>query len=399
MGNFDAIANAGIAAVKSSPSFLRRFGVVEVALWWASSRLCLEVIGWLGVAFFAPHLTGVPVSHMAEHRWLSMWGVWDTGWYLDVAINGYDFVPKQGVVAGQANWAFFPAYPMLCAAVAGLLGAPVFVVMLAMSNLCFLLALLLVWREAEDAFGAHAARATVVLLCVTPGSYIFSSAYTESMFLMASMACLVLLRRQRWRAAGMAAALAALTRNTGILLLLPMFYYAVCEAHRARWRLSWHLARRAGVAMAMPVLALAGFCLFLWWRTGDPLAFASIQRSWGRSPRSPLGTLAGPLGDPGFVLHDAVNWAFALVAVALLVVLACWRQWMWLAYGVVLVVLPLSVGLQSFARFSIVMPPLLLAAGALLGRFPGVAALLLPMLGMICGFMMLGWVSGLEFVW
>jgi len=49
-------------------------------------------------------------------------------------------------------------------------------------------------------------------------------------------------------------------------------------AARARWG-------------ALPALALAGFMAFLWQRSADPLAFASVKATWkrkgiGRTPDS-----------------------------------------------------------------------------------------------------------------
>ena len=67
---------------------------------------------------------------------------------------------------------------------------------------------------------------TVALLCAAPGSYIFSSGYTESLFLLAITACLLLLRARRWMAAGGFAALAVLTRNLGMGLVLPFAFAA-----------------------------------------------------------------------------------------------------------------------------------------------------------------------------
>ncbi|MBU0763176.1 MAG: hypothetical protein KKD39_09140, partial [Candidatus Altiarchaeota archaeon] len=47
-------------------------------------------------------------------QWLSVWGMWDTHWYLDIAKNGYSSYPNTVIGSGlQANYGFFPLYPAL----------------------------------------------------------------------------------------------------------------------------------------------------------------------------------------------------------------------------------------------------------------------------------------------
>src|ERR1700743_3681034 len=46
--------------------------------------------------------------------------VWDCSWYADIVLHGYQAHPENlnfGGRSGIANWAFFPLYPLLVAAV------------------------------------------------------------------------------------------------------------------------------------------------------------------------------------------------------------------------------------------------------------------------------------------
>jgi hypothetical protein len=42
---------------------------------------------------------------------LDMWARWDSGWYLDIALNGYAL--RGPIETTQSNVAFFPLYPLL----------------------------------------------------------------------------------------------------------------------------------------------------------------------------------------------------------------------------------------------------------------------------------------------
>ena len=79
----------------------------------------------LAAGFLAVLVLGYPPSHRpsflsSPNEFVNLPNRWDAGWYLGIAIGGYEYDPQQ---QGQQNIAFFPAYPMLTRTVAALLGA------------------------------------------------------------------------------------------------------------------------------------------------------------------------------------------------------------------------------------------------------------------------------------
>jgi hypothetical protein len=384
-----------------------RTDLIYVIVCFLASRLWLEGIGILAQTFIQPKLIFEHVWIYSNHPWFNLWGVLDTGWYLGVASNGYSSAPiASGPLSGAANWAFFPAYPMISAFFARILGTPIFPTMVVLSNLCFVGALLLIRQEAEEEFGRSAARATIVLLCVMPGSYIFSSAYTESLFLLAIAATLALVRRGYWVSAGFTAALAVLTRNVGISLIL-LILFSGWRTLLSIWPRSWFAssspisqkeAWRIAAAIVLPIFALAGFCVFLYLRTGDALAFVSIQKAWDRHAQFPLTTLLSPLGDLGSLPSNQVlNFIFAWIAVFMLIPLAYWRRWPMLAFSSFLVLAPLSAGLSSYMRFTTTMLPITMAGGALCATYRAAMPVVLVIFATLNGFMMVGWTLGFGF--
>lgn len=386
-----------------------RSDILYVLGWFSATRLWLQFIGILTEIYIEPKMNFPHVWVYSRHPWLNLWGVLDTGWYLNLATHGYASAPvATGVTAGQANWAFFPAYPMISAWLASVSHIPVFAAMVIFSNVCFLYALILIRRESEAEFGRKAARATIAVLCIMPASYVFSSAYSESLFLLCIATTFIFIRKGGWVTAGLTAALATLTRNAGVGLELPLLIsgwrtlagiwprgaLAIPNDHRSS-KQAW----RVLVGILLPAISLGGFCIFLYLRTGDPVAFVSIQKAWNRHLHFPLVTLLLPLVDPRWLsTDDFFNYLFAWISVIMLIPLAYWRRWSLLAFSTFLVILSLSAGLTSCVRFTTTMLPVTMTAGALLAQRPSSMKGILIILGTVNGFMMVGWTLGLRLV-
>lgn len=367
----------------------------------AASRLALLAVGLLTQIFIRPLMAQAAPEGLSPHQVLSLWGRWDSVWYLGIARAGYAASRAPGA---QANWAFFPAFPWLSGSLAHLAHLPVFTAMLVVSNLSFLAALYLLHRLGRAEFDRRTADAAVMLLCAAPGSYVFSAAYTESLFLAALLASLLFLRRRRWIGAGLAAGLATLTRNLGVGLLLPFAWMAGArlvgllrqERDGRRWRLVAREAANAACGGAIPLCALAGFCLFLWARTGDPLAFAHVQAAWGRHIGDPLLAPIHGFLHPGAIPDsDLLSFAAGWTSLALLGVLALQGRWMLLSLAVFLVGAPLAAGIGSFYRYALVVAPLWLVGANLVSSRPAALNGVLLVMAILNGFMMTAWTLGL----
>ena len=184
-------------------------------------RVALTLLGFLaplllpGVehAGTAPRLALTPGSFY--ERLVGIWSHWDGEWFLHVAGVGY--------LPGEATSPFFPLYPLLVRLVSlPLLGnfllAGVLVNLVA-SGLVFVLLYQLVKGDA----GAEVARRSSLYLAIFPTSFFLAACYSESVFLALTLAAFVAARHwKNWWLAGLFVALAALSRNIGILLLVPL---------------------------------------------------------------------------------------------------------------------------------------------------------------------------------
>lgn len=257
---------------------------------------------------------------------------WDAVWYLGIALDGYG--------PDELRTAFFPLYPLLIRVVGAPLGlvgddrAAYLLAAIAVSLAAFAAALYVVHRLTALELGEDVARTTVWLVALFPTAWAFSAVYTESLFLALSAGALYAARTGRWPLAATLGALAAATRSTGVLLVVPL---AIMwwQGPRELWRAAWISAVPLGLAAYLGYLALA---------TGDPWSPFTVQEAWFRELAGPLGgawdgataawegarqLLSGsrtPVyfepagGDPYFVAaHNIGNFAFLVLAAVALV--------------------------------------------------------------------------------
>src|SRR3954451_7929786 len=136
----------------------------------------------------------------------------DAGHYVAIAERGYDQPLRP---------AFCPLYPLLSRAVTAPLESPL-LGGVAVSFAALAAALFLLHRLVALELGERYARPALLVTALFPTAFFFSAIYTESLFLALSVGAFYFARRERWALAALCGALAAATRNTGVLLLVPL---------------------------------------------------------------------------------------------------------------------------------------------------------------------------------
>jgi len=174
---------------------------------------------------------GVPIpGGYFVHLLLASSARWDASWYLQIAHSGYG--------GDLARTAFFPLYPLLIHVVAWVVRSPVIAGAL-ISLVAFAVALTLLHRLVRLDHSPRIAQVTVMLMAFFPMALFFSAVYTESLFLALSLATILNARQGRWVWAGVLGMLAALTRDGGVLLIVPvvllMLYGPRADGERWRW--------------------------------------------------------------------------------------------------------------------------------------------------------------------
>lgn len=299
---------AGVSVSSFVPTILNRLagcpGLRTTLLAFLGSRALIALI-----AFFAVH--GMPVregNHQATGV-VEAFMRWDSAWYLDIARNGYTFDPNQ-----QSPVVFLPGFPLLTHV--GSLGfLPLKYGGLIASNLCLLIAGVLLWRLFRLDSDERTANGSLRFLFFGPVSFFFSIVYSEGAFLCFAIAALYGARTRRWWLAGLAGYAAALTRSVGLLLVIPLVIeFWQQERHRFSFR-----SFRSWIALACAGLPGAGtltYMLYMAILFGDPLVYRKAEIHWGRvlSPFWELFTLQNTETLPLFY----VVWFYGALAVGVI---------------------------------------------------------------------------------
>src|SRR4051812_16766094 len=273
MGRLTASMSAQAIDERRGSTELRFAGLVLVWSRAAVFLVAVLAVAVLGVAggneanFDVPGLThplGGALSPLAR---------WDSTWYLGIAHSGYE---------GEST-AFFPLYPVLVRGLA-VVNAPgaLLVASYVVSLAAFFGALVLLQRLVSlELRSERVARLSVLMLALFPGALWFGAPYSESLFLLLSVAAFYFARTDRWALAGGAAALASATRSAGIVLLVPLLILWWQSRPRRRVRdLGW---------IALAPLGLALYSLYLALSLGDGFAYLHLQDVWFRSFAGPFG--------------------------------------------------------------------------------------------------------------
>lgn len=369
--------------------------LIQPALAFGFSRLFIFAAAFVG-DIFLPTEEGHWVAD-PESPFLSYWAKWDSQWYVQIARDGYNYQPLR-----QSNVAFFPVYPLLMRLMARLTKDNFVLAGFLVSNLAFFLALVFLYRLAELEFGDRgAAQRTVFYLAFFPTAFFFSAVYTESVYLLLTVATMYFARRHNWLLAALAGMLASATRNLGVLLLALVLWewlryhgWSILRIHRsATWRNlggalkhHWHELIIIG---AIP-LGLLFYMLFLRGNFERPFAFIEVQAAWGRQNIGPLAVLKRELPallEVGLTkgnLSRLLNVGATLGALAM--VPFVWRRLGegYAIYVLILVLVPISSAVMSVIRYVLPLFPVFMVLGWW-GRRPAVDRGLLSFFALMLG--------------
>jgi hypothetical protein len=253
-----------------------------------TTRVAVFVVGVLGALAFAPP-SDVTVNAVQRpfgalgNLLVTPAANWDAAIYLTVAEHGY---------TSEYDTVAFPLYPLAMRALGFLIDSPL-VAGIAISVAALTVALHLLGRLVALELGERYARPAMLVLALFPMSFFLSAVYTESLFLALSIGCVYAARRERWVWAGVLGALAAATRNTGVLLVVPL---AIMWLESGR-------DRRALLGVGLVPLGLLAYLAYMaTWGDGDPLRpLHATHEFWDRD----FELLGGVWDGVGAAIDDA----------------------------------------------------------------------------------------------
>jgi Mannosyltransferase (PIG-V) len=211
--------------------------------------------------------------------WLAIWKRWDALPFLDLAQNGYPHEPgsREHVVA------LLPVYPLAIRA-GHLFIADWHLAAVVISNCCCAAALVYLFLLAHMEYDAALARGTVLFCAIFPTAYFLHIAYSESIFLLLTVAAFYYARRGQWLVCGLLGMFATGTRIPGVAVLPPLALEYL-QQRNFRWR---GITASMGFLLLIPLGAVA-YLLINYYCFHDPLHFLATQKqSWGVFLRWPV---------------------------------------------------------------------------------------------------------------
>jgi hypothetical protein len=280
-------------------------------LWTGFEALFIVWCAWVSSVYpkFAQE-AGVPVwpPGPALGAWLERVTLlpllrYDVIWYVGIAQYGYGYRPGAT--------AFHPLFPWLMAIGGRLLGGSYGAYLLAgwlIAQVCTVCMLALLYQLVRLDYDEVIARRATLFLIASPLGFAFLIPYTEPLLLLCIVAALLAARRGRWWLAGLAGAGATLTKQPGLVVLLPMLWEL--------WR-GWRNTRgpRPLRALLGPLtgLALTPLGLLVW------LAYRATLGDVGISASNPFSLVDTLLVTPTYkdVWGEYFSWPWANFGYAL----------------------------------------------------------------------------------
>ena len=154
---------------RALPIFSRFPELKKILICWALSRLVLTIAAGASRIFFE-----IQKGHFGN-PFIDAWAIWDSGWYLNIAENGYSGHTSE---RGQASYAFFPLYAWLIRGVGFVLQNDV-IAGIVISNIAFIVACVAFYRWARLEHDDATSETMLITLVMFPASFIFTAVMTD----------------------------------------------------------------------------------------------------------------------------------------------------------------------------------------------------------------------------
>ena len=154
-----------------------------------------------------------PLGQWFDRVFLSPWMRWDALWFRSIVTNGYS--------ATDGTAQFHPLYPFLAVPLARLGFSPSLSLLL-VSSLAGIAAYWFFFKLCQLDLSRKDAIFALMVFALAPPAFVLFAPYSEALFILTSILCMYFLIKKSWWLAGLMGALAVLTRQQGIFLLVPM---------------------------------------------------------------------------------------------------------------------------------------------------------------------------------
>lgn len=196
-------------------------------------------------------------------------GNFDGVYYLLISAKGY-----------TVNAGFFPLFPLSIHVVSlpfnVLPFAPIqYFISIFLVSIYFLAAIILLHKLIMLDYKENIAIWSIVFLLIFPTSFFFGSIYSESLFLLLSLASFYFARKKKWLIAGIIGALLSTTRLVGITIFPVLLYeYFKFEKNKSLGKL---------LSIFLAPLGLIAYAFYNFQKWGNPFYFIQAQGNFANN--------------------------------------------------------------------------------------------------------------------
>jgi Gpi18-like mannosyltransferase len=309
----------------------------------------------------------------------------DSGWYFDIAKNGFS---THVNAYGQANYCFFPFYPMMMRFV-GIIIGDYYVAGIIISNLALIVACIYLFKLVKLEYEEEIALNSIKYLFLFPTAFILSAVMSESLFLAFLLICFYYAKKENWLLVGITGFFFTLTRSIGLFMVIPLLYIYLESKHFKIQDLRLNI-----LFLALIPAATLAFCIYLYYLTGDFFAYMHIEESgWAQQYTNPLlNLISNAFSLNPYYLFGAY---FTLACLILLILFYKKINISYLLLGLLAIIVPLSTynwSIICMERYTVVIFPLFIIF-AIIGKNRYIDTFQTILLAILQGALMIFWVN------
>lgn len=306
----------------------------------------------------------VPVYNgiMGTHRsFLFLMNEWDAKKYAYIINHGYTH-PTD--IDPQANWAFFPLYVIVCAALKAVTGGLIntYVIGMIVSNICIIIAAFFAVKglKKQTSIKEEYAMIMPVLLFMAPYTFYCSSVYTEAMFIMFIVLFFYFLFEKKYMAAGIMAACSSGTRIVGCILVFALVVQLYIDMEGTKisfgrvktFLMDMLKAPKKILSVLVCPLGAFAYMTFLNFFCGDAWAYKNVQIAWREDEYFPIiGVLWKACTGQIEPRYTYMGWF--CIAILILYGYMFYRKYYSMAvFGIISLLVPLTSHVMSTCRFT-----------------------------------------------
>lgn len=303
---------------------------------WAISVLAIFYFGF----------SSFPHSNLFPNNFFKNLANWDGGHYLAIAEYGY---------LVKSQYVFFPLYPMLINLVSKITG-DFLSSGIVISMLSSFLAINLLYKLVLTDLGKDDGLKVLLVLLSFPLSFHFLTVYSESLFLLLSVATFLLMRKKKIFLATVTAALVSATRLSGLAVVLSLLLtiFLTAGINKKNW---WVVFSPLGFLL---------YSFYLYNQTGNPFYFIQAESNFWQTglviPGSAIIFSFKQLLSPNFIVNNFRNLLdFLFVIFGILMVFRVWKTLSldYTIYSIISLLLPLfSPTIVSIPRYLLTIFPI-----------------------------------------